>query len=193
MKLALFSNDFDTILYWQEQLEGDLKVIETVDDLSSLNDTIILADFDTVASDINRLIQDDKTPPYLCILERNPNIVSGKMMIRRGAKAYGNSRMLGVHLQQLCETVAKGKVWTYPELTAAITQDASQSKQPGEVLLGRLTEKEREVALLVLEGLTNDGIAHRMEISSRTVKAHMSAIFSKLHINDRLSLVLLLR
>lgn len=193
MKLALYSNDFDTILYWQKQLDSEADVIETVDELSVLEDTVILADFDTVAAEINRVIQDDKTPSRLCILERNPNIVSGKLMIRKGARAYGNSRMLGIHLKQLCETVLQGKVWTYPALTAALVEETCRQTEPDEALLGRLTEKEREVALLVLEGLTNDGIAHRLNISSRTVKAHMSAIFSKLHINDRLSLVLLLK
>jgi len=62
-----------------------------------------------------------------------------------------------------------------------------------ELIENRLSQKEQEVVYLILEGFVNDAIASRLEITTRTVKAHVSAIFSKLHINDRVSLVLLLK
>lgn len=43
-----------------------------------------------------------------------------------------------------------------------------------------LTAKEREVLALVAQGLSNDRIAHRLEVTSRTVETHINRIFSKL-------------
>ena len=48
-----------------------------------------------------------------------------------------------------------------------------------------LTEREIEVLRLVAEGLTNQEIAERLIISTRTVKAHVSHILAKLNLSDR--------
>jgi DNA-binding NarL/FixJ family response regulator len=48
--------------------------------------------------------------------------------------------------------------------------------------LAELTEREREVLILVAEGLSNKGIAHRLFITERTVEAHVKQIFLKLHL-----------
>jgi DNA-binding NarL/FixJ family response regulator len=53
----------------------------------------------------------------------------------------------------------------------------------------RLTWREREVAGLVAEGLPNKTIAARLEISARTVEAHLNHVFSKLGISSRTELV----
>ncbi len=198
MQTALYTTNMDTLIYWQKELKSDAQIIESDEELLELSvehpDTIVLADYDTVAASVNRLMQDDRLPENLVVLERNPNIATGKMLIYRGVKAYGNSRMLEMHLSQLLETVSKKKVWMYPDLMSAVIEDTHKKPRlPNQKLLERLSEKEQEVALLVLEGLTNDGISHRMQITTRTVKAHLSSIFSKLHVNDRLALVLLLK
>ncbi len=48
-----------------------------------------------------------------------------------------------------------------------------------------LTEREREVAALVAEGMTNEGIADRLVITPATVKTHLAHIFRKLGISKR--------
>jgi DNA-binding NarL/FixJ family response regulator len=55
-----------------------------------------------------------------------------------------------------------------------------------------LTEREREIAALVGSGGTNKQIARQLDISERTVKAHLTEVFRKLGIADRLKLALLL-
>lgn len=54
-----------------------------------------------------------------------------------------------------------------------------------------LTPREREIAVLVGEGVNNKIIARRLDITERTVKAHLGAVFSKLGIPGRLQLALL--
>lgn len=53
-----------------------------------------------------------------------------------------------------------------------------------------LTDREQEIVGWVIRGMTNKEIAARLEISDKTVKTHLSNIFSKLKINRRLELAL---
>jgi len=56
--------------------------------------------------------------------------------------------------------------------------------------LHQLTPREQEVATLVSNGASNKQIARTLDISDRTVKAHLTTIFQKLSIADRLHLAL---
>ena len=53
-----------------------------------------------------------------------------------------------------------------------------------------LTERERDVLLLVVRGLTNGQIARRLGISERTVKGHLTNVFTRLGVGDRTSAAL---
>ncbi len=50
---------------------------------------------------------------------------------------------------------------------------------------GGLSEREREVLRLLVDGASNKGIAHRLSLSENTVKAHISHIFDKLGVQSR--------
>jgi DNA-binding NarL/FixJ family response regulator len=201
MKTVLFSADENLLNEWQEKL-GDRESF-TAYDMQSLFDLcqedmdscVILADYDTLANEINKMVSSNSLPKYLVVLEKRPEILIGKNLVLHGVKAYGNARMLQLHFDQMLQAVTDNKVWTYPELTAELAKSkaSSLSEEAQNILQKRLTEKEQEVALLILEGLTNEAIANKLYITVRTVKAHISSIFQKLHVNDRLSLVLLLK
>jgi DNA-binding NarL/FixJ family response regulator len=49
----------------------------------------------------------------------------------------------------------------------------------------RLTEREREVLILVSEGLANKAIARRLGVSEKTVKAHLTSVFARIGVTDR--------
>lgn len=55
-------------------------------------------------------------------------------------------------------------------------------------LLENLTRREYEIALLAGRGESNKGIARQLDIAERTVKAHLTEIFRKLAISDRIKL-----
>ena len=201
MHILFFSANVNKIQEWENR-DTDHKHFSFYD-LESLQkhiekfpDSVVIADYDSVALEINRLLISNQMIDKLIVLENAPEIVTGKMLITRGVKAYGNARMLQIHYKQMIESVIDSKVWTYPELTAALAKSANKdplSSEAKELIDHRLSKQEKNVLFLVLEGLTNDTIAQKLEITPRTVKAHMSSIFSKLHVNDRLSLVLLLK
>lgn len=201
MEIIFFSSNMDTIDEWRQRHDIEYSSscydIESLDEkLAETEDYLLIADYDSVAIDINKMITSNTLPKNMIILERAPEIATGKMLISHNVKAYGNSRMLTVHYLQMIQAVLDGKVWTYPELTAALSTTKSKGNLSAEsmsLLNNRLTTKEIEVVKLIVLGYTNDAIASALDITTRTVKAHIGSIFTKLHVNDRVSLVLLLK
>lgn len=201
MKTIFFSSNISIIDEWKKKHNVENSTI--CHDLISLNSeikntkqSIVIADYNTVSSDVNSLISSGSIPSKLIVLEKEPSIVTGKMLILRGVKAYGNSRMLNNHFMQMIQTVADENIWTYPELTAFLAKTVkkiSLNENSKKLIEDRLSEKEKEVLYLILDGFINDAIASALNIATRTVKAHVSSIFNKLHVNDRVSLILLLK
>jgi len=201
MNVIFFSSNIEIIEEWEKRHHVDNAFL--CYDISSLEEllqknkfSIVIADYDCVAHDINTLISSNHLPKNIIVLERAPEITTGKMLIYRGIKAYGNTRMLSIHYKQMISAVENSQVWTYPELTSALVMSRKNKTLNDDsinLIQHRLSQKEQEVIYLVIEGLTNDAIASDLEITIRTVKAHISSIFTKLHVNDRLSLVLLLK
>jgi DNA-binding NarL/FixJ family response regulator len=77
-------------------------------------------------------------------------------------------------------------------LGSLLWQLTSRSKDmidPQKRKISTLTEREREVITLIAQGLKNKQIADRLFISQTTVTHHLSSIYSKLNVSDRLELV----
>jgi two-component system, NarL family, nitrate/nitrite response regulator NarL len=68
----------------------------------------------------------------------------------------------------------------------ALAQDSlGQNKQQ----VNSLTSRERQIVLMVAEGLTNKDVGRRLNLSEGTVKVHLNNIYTKLWINKRTALV----
>jgi len=199
MDIIFFSSDNDIVDEWKIKSDDykyldiyDTEVLEQT--LSHTKDTIVIVDYDTMATDFNNLIAANKIPKYAIVLESVPEILTGKLLISHGVKGYGNSRMLLRHYKTLLEVVENGNVWTYPQLTASLVKrDDDLSIEALELLDHRVTQQEKKVVMAILEGFTNEAIAHQLGVTVRTVKFHISSIFSKLHVNGRVALILLLK
>jgi DNA-binding NarL/FixJ family response regulator len=106
-------------------------------------------------------------------------------------------------MERVLDVVLKGGVWispaTLPHFVSrlqAFSARKESSPDPDQGVsndpFAALTERQREVALLVGQGASNKKIATQLDITDRTVKAHLGAIFEKLGIKDRLQLALLI-
>ena len=96
------------------------------------------------------------------------------------------------NLWQAIESVKAGQIWLPPEIVAARIEKIEPEEQSN-ALLNELSEREQEVALMVTEGMSNQQIADKIFVSLRTVKAHLSSIYSKTGLRNRLALGLKLK
>jgi two-component system, NarL family, nitrate/nitrite response regulator NarL len=91
--------------------------------------------------------------------------------------------------------VHAGEAWLDPSLTARVLSGMSRpgkarKADPEAAKIATLTEREREVLSIVGEGLKNKEIASRLFISEWTVRHHLTSIFDKLQVSDRVELIL---
>lgn len=84
-------------------------------------------------------------------------------------------------LAEAIRSASVGQTTLAPEATEALIQVRTGHQQPGH----DLSERERQVLTLIVEGLENSEIAEQLSISSATVKHHVSACISKLGAANR--------
>ncbi len=103
-------------------------------------------------------------------------------------------------LTRVIGVVLGGGVWisgpALPQLMHRLAVASQGAVEPASAAaaspLAQLTERQRAVAELLAKGESNKVIARQLNIADRTVKAHLSAIFEKLKVSDRLQLAVLL-
>ena len=85
-----------------------------------------------------------------------------------------------------------GEIWLDSRTTAAVMRQFASPGNAGAKDRQRspLSQREREIAVLVAQGFKNREMAERMFISEQTVKNHLHNIFDKLGVSDRLELAL---
>lgn len=111
-----------------------------------------------------------------------------------GARAYFNSYMAEVHYRQMLQLVADGQHWYLPELlksALSLANDAIKPASSSDQALQNLTRREHEIASRVSNGLSNKQIAKQCCITESTVKAHLTKIYKKSGVTDRVSLAIL--
>jgi two-component system nitrate/nitrite response regulator NarL len=116
--------------------------------------------------------------------------------LKSGAKGLCHKDIEPSMLKKAIEVVQKGEVWVGRKiishlLSEVVSLTESREKDPpnpSEVCLDYLTPREFQIARMVGNGAHNKEIARRLNITERTVKAHLTAIFNKLQIPDRLRL-----
>lgn len=131
------------------------------------------------------------------VLSDNPAVEDGIALMQRGAVGYANTYISEGRLVEAIKTVRSGRVWFTQEVLARLIQAVHARKKgtaagDSHKLPESLTEREREIALLIARGLSNKVIAEQLYISERTVKSHLSSIFAKTAVQSRLKLALLI-
>ena len=124
----------------------------------------------------------------------NPKIEDLLAYSQLGVRGFFNSFMRKPHYEQLLRLLANGQSWFPPALMAEtfdLARSAIQQPDAKDPLEG-LTRREKEVALAVAEGQSNKQVASSCGMAERTVKAHLTQIFKKLQLKDRVALVIYL-
>jgi DNA-binding NarL/FixJ family response regulator len=106
--------------------------------------------------------------------------------VKRGATGYLLKTASAPLILAAIRTVAQGGTWLQREMTGKLFEEFNRLIEVRrEETDSSLTQREVEVLALIAQGLKNRDIAEKLFISPRTVKVHVSNLFRKLGLSDR--------
>ena len=132
---------------------------------------------------------------FIVVLADQPDDALILDVLAAGAAGCCNTHAAPEVLQQVALVVENGGLWVGQRLLQQLIGNTARILGQGATaesgsLLELLSERERQVARMVAGGASNKEIADRLAIAERTVKAHLTAIFEKTGVRDRLQLSL---
>lgn len=104
-----------------------------------------------------------------------------KNALKTGAIGYLLKNVSADDLANAIRSAYHGKTTLAPEAAQVLVRATQEPITP----VTSLTDREKEVLALMVEGLRNPEIAHKLVISQSTVKFHVSSILSKLNVSSR--------
>lgn len=159
---------------------------------------------------IDPLLYPESTNDHICaLIRRLPHThimviedhagrgIDQHCLFKAGAHGFCLSDINEKLLVKAVQLVLDGDYWVQRKLITSVIDELAREQQASasngnfdSSLVETLTPRELQVARMVHKGGNNKTIARELDISERTVKAHLSAIFRKLEIENRLNLAL---
>ena len=122
------------------------------------------------------------------VLAGRPLDVAAYGALRAGATGLLLKDAAPTDLLRAIRTVAAGDGWLDPAVTRDLLREFAGRAEPGTRTpqeLRQLTDREREVLVMVAHGFSNKEIAERLVIREGTVKSHFGRVLAKLRLQDR--------
>ncbi|WP_415900457.1 helix-turn-helix domain-containing protein [Neptuniibacter sp. QD48_11] len=191
---------FKLLVDWQPEV---IACSEISSKLVEVKNSILLLHLSSVDEKDAQLIfrfKRDNPGLILIVCTDVPNEREGIQVLQSGANGYTNTYVTGSLLTEVVKTVLRGDIWAGPELLQKLlkrllgdipaTDRKVDTAESVDCFKG-LSSRERDVLSVLTTGASNKEIARELDITERTVKAHLSSIFKKTGANDRVSLVLM--
>ncbi|MBE9526820.1 MAG: response regulator transcription factor [Proteobacteria bacterium] len=129
------------------------------------------------------------------VLDNSPSPDQGVRLLNMNVRGYANSWIEANKLITALSVIEQGEIWAGAIIIKYLLQKSSEQKIINSTetsILNKLSEREQEIAKHIYAGKKNRDIAEELYISERTVKAHLTTIYKKLNIRNRLELSLIL-
>ena len=110
--------------------------------------------------------------------------------LRAGASGFLLKDTPPADLLKAISVIAAGDALLAPSITRRLIAEFSRQEPVAVPSLEGVTDREREVLVLIARGLSNTEIAERLYLGVATVKTHVGRLLSKLHARDRAQLVI---
>lgn len=174
---------------------------ETLDYIRRFTIDIVLLHRLLIETEDLEKISSEATAPKIIVFSDRPNDQEGLVCLQRGCVGYTNTYIAHSRLIAAVEAVESGLVWINSSLMGMLingvvrgpSQQGQQKNGTKSALLNTLSPREHQIALLVAEGWKNNRVAEELDITERTVKAHLSSIYEKTRTKGRLNLALLMK
>lgn len=129
------------------------------------------------------------------VMTNNLGIDELRTALEAGARGYVEALATKVIIEQVLDTICSGGIWLpgqlLSNLVGALSNKSFNYTHEGDLKV--LTKRERQVVDIVVTGATNKQAAASLNITERTIKEHMSSIFNKLKVRDRIQLMLVIK
>jgi len=184
--LATFLKVFDDLELAGEAASGQAAIQLCV----QLQPDVVLMDMvmpDMDGATATRLIRNQSESIQVIALTSFTEEILVQSALQAGAISYLLKDVSADELAQAIRAAHAGRATLSPQAAQALVHAAGQPPKPGL----DLTERERVVLALMVEGLNNTQIAARLTVSPSTVKSHVSNILSKLGVASRTEAVTL--
>jgi DNA-binding NarL/FixJ family response regulator len=198
-KILLFTKMSSIKNHWNKYLPQRYEAVN-IDDFFSLttyldanDDAVILMLDEQSVSNILQALETLNGYSFVTVLLFNsvPEVYHASRLLGRGIKGYENAFIADVNLDKMLNAVEDGNSWLFAALTNFIIEKYVSANTPKEpAFMHFLTEKEKEIALMVAAGMSNKEIAQKQKSALSTVKGHIQHIFEKTGVSDRISLAL---
>ena len=116
--------------------------------------------------------------------------------LRAGASGFLLKDTRPTELAEAIRTVASGEAVVSPRITqrmlemfASSLPNSGKPAQPSDPRIDSLTPREKEILVLISQGMSNAEIADRLVVSATTVKTHVGNVLAKLDVRDRVQAV----
>ncbi len=172
-------------------MESDIQVVGDSDSVSvpgltKARPDLIILDLDGSAVELTEalgLCHEAVPHARVCVLSMRPQAEIMQRCLAAGAEGFIIKDVTPSELMRAVKMVAAGETYVDPRVAGGLLRRRSMSN--GRPDIDELSVRETEVIRLIAEGLSNKEISARLNLSEKTVKNHISRIFSKLNIYAR--------
>jgi two-component system, NarL family, nitrate/nitrite response regulator NarL len=203
MLVLLGSTNPSVLSRWQTLLsEGNqMEQAGTVEELknraASGRFDLIMLHRQLVDSAVCSEIRAQSPSSKLFLLSDQPDHEEGLAFLKLGIMGYANTYISQERLSEALRVIGNEGVWMGQQVIQQLIREAAERVKErrnvegdADQRLAVLSPTERRVAELVSLGRTNLEVAAELGIVERTVKAHLTSTYSKLHVGNRLSLAM---
>lgn len=180
--------------------DPDLTVVAEAEDGQKLLDLLPSTKCDLVVADISMPNMDgltaikaihQKYPKIkILILSMLKDYLHFQTVMANGASGYMVKDDASEELVTAIKIILKGKKYVSPSVTTMLVEREVRSAEEGDApSLEILTDREKEILMLITNGMANKNIASKLNLSIRTVEHHRSNLTDKLGIKNTASLV----
>lgn len=207
--LLIVTENANEMSHWLGALNGHyhLQVVNTTESvlthkLNSGAIDLIIVDADFLKDDYSQLSLMASYANKTMIIGNNCSEEMQVQVVVDGACGYSEKSINADLALRAVKGVLKNEIWLDRNQISMVIRSLNEKnsvKRTQHVnifpkpLLSCLTSRELDVAELIYQGDANLSIALKLDISERTVKAHLSSIFRKLNVQDRFRLVIYLK